>query len=262
MWYDIIGTFSLSMNCCFVVAAVILLALQYVINNPIDEEKSEPSFIHIFVKVLSIAFFSAIIGLIVFNILYPKNYIDRSVRDDYDYIIVFGAGIKDGKTEIINSRLDNAITYAQFYKRCKFVLTGAKGAEEPIEEAVYMMNYMTARGIEDKRIIIDPYSINTEENIFNSLSLIRKDVMRRNARENIVTRPFKSDERIFDLDFLNIGFMSSEFHLTRINLMAHKFGIRKPYDIPCETNILYKPYLYVRENLSLLKAFVLGELKF
>ena len=56
--------------------------------------------------------------------------------------------------------------------------------------------------------------------------------------------------------------MSSEFHLTRINLMAHKYGIRKPYDIPCKTRTIYKPYLYVREDLSLLKALVLWELKF
>ena len=44
------------------------------------------------------------------------------------------------------------------------------------------------------------------------LNLIKKDVLKRNPRENIVTRPFRNDDDKFDLDFLNIGFMSSEFH--------------------------------------------------
>ena len=56
--------------------------------------------------------------------------------------------------------------------------------------------------------------------------------------------------------------MSSEFHLTRISLMAKKYGILRPYSIPCETKALYKPYLYVREDLSLFKALVLNQLKF
>ena len=207
-------------------------------------------------------FFSAFLLITLFNLLYPKNYIKEDEGKGYDYIIVFGAGISDGKTLVMNSRLDNAIEYAKRYRRCKFVLTGAKGEREPIEEAVYMRNYMVERGVSDAMIIIDPYSINTRENIFNALTLIRKDVFRRNPREKIITRPFKNDENKFDLDFLNIGFMSSEFHLTRINLMAKKYGIYKPYDIPCNTRTVYKPYLYIREDLSLIKAFVFNELKF
>ena len=162
----------------------------------------------------------------------------------------------------MNSRIDKAIEYSKIYKRCKFVLTGARGANEPIEEAIYMKNYMTDRGMDERRLIIDTYSYNTYQNVYNSLNLIKKDVLIRNKKERIITRPFKStDKEYFDLDFLNIGFMSSEFHLTRINMMAKKVGIYRPYDISCNTRNLYKPYMYIREDLSLFKAFVLNQLK-
>ena len=258
---DVFMTISLSMNLCFLTATVLLLFLQYVVNNPIDYEKNPPSFFHIFIKIASFFFFFSIISVILFNCLYPKNMINP--RDQkYDYIIVFGAGITEGKTAIMNSRLDTAIEYANKYKRCKFVLTGAKGGKELIEEAAYMRDYMSKRGVKDSNIIVEPFSVNTNENIFNSLKLIRNDVKKRNARENIITRPFKNQSDKFDLEFLNIGFMSSVFHLTRISLMSKKYGILRPYSIPCETKALYKPYLYVREDLSLFKALVLNQLKF
>jgi len=259
---DAVMSISLSMNLCFIAAGALFMMLQFVFNHPVNHEEREPSFFHIFVKIVSFTFFSFIILIIVFNVLYPKNKIDIEGQKDYDYIIVFGAGVADGKTRIINSRLDLAVEYAKNYRRTKFVLTGAKGENEPIEEAIYMRNYMVERGISDSRIIVDPFSVNTQENIYNSLTLIKKDVLRRGRKEKIITRPFKNSDEIFDLDFINIGFMSSDFHLTRINMMAKKQGVFKPYDIECETNILYKPYLYVREDLSLFKAFVLNELKF
>lgn len=257
---DILMTFSLSMNTVLITALVLLLLLYYMSSNPLNLEERTPSFIRIFIKVFSIFFFAGVFALILFNILYPKNYLN--VKDQkYDYIIVFGAGISENKTEIMNSRIDKAVEYSKLYPHCKFVLTGAKGGNELIEEAIYMRNYLHDRGIDDSRILIEPFSINTNENVVNSLNLIKHDVIKRNARENIITRPFKNTDNYFDLDFLNIGFMSSEFHITRINMMAKKIGISRPYDIPCETNPLYKPYLYIREDLSLFKALVLNQIK-
>lgn len=256
---DVFMTFSITMNLCFIFSAILMLILQYFVNNPVDEEEMEPKFIYIFVKIATFLFFFTFIFAILFNCLYPKNYIHDK---DYDYIVVFGAGVSEGKNQIMNSRLDTAIIYARKYKRCKFVLTGAKGKNEPITEALYMKNYMVESGIDERNILVEPFSVNTSENVFNSLKLIKEDIIRRNFRENIITRPFKNDLEKFDLDFVNIGFMSSEFHLTRINLMAKKLGIYHPYDIPCETKLFYRPYLYVREDLSLFKAFVLNQLKF
>ena len=258
---DILMTFSFSMNIVFLTAVILLVMISYIINFPLEKEIRGPSFVRILTIVVSIFFFSGIIFILVFNLIYPKHSLNAK-NQEYAYIIVFGAGVQENKNEIMNSRVDKAIEYSKLYKRCKFVLTGARGANEPIEEAIYMKNYMTERGMDEKRIIIDTYSYNTYENVYNSLNLIKKDIVQRNKREQIITRPFKNtDKDYFDLDFLNIGFMSSEFHLSRINMMAKKFGIYIPYDIACHTRNIYKPYMYIREDLSLFKAFVLNQLK-
>ena len=258
---DIIMTFSFSMNVVFFSAIILLLLMNYIINNPVDKKFRGPSFIRELSKVVTIFFFLGIISIIIFNFIYPKNFINE-LDQNYDYIIVFGAGISENNSQIMNDRIEKAIEYSKKYKRCKFVLTGAKGTNEPIEEAIYMKNYMKDRGVDIKRVLVDTKSFNTYENVYNSLDLIRKDIINRNKRENIITRPFKNSGSYFDLDFLNIGFMSSDFHMTRINMMAKKFGIYRPYDIICETRVFYRPYLYVREDMSLFKAFVLNQLRY
>ena len=257
---NVLMTFSLTMNVVFITAIVLFVLIYYLISNPLDIKERGPSFLRIFIKVFAAFYFIGITSLIFFNIFYPKHYLNTNDQH-YDYIIVFGAGISENKTEIINSRIDKAVEYSKLYPHCKFVLTGAKGGNEQIEEAIYMRNYLKERGIDDKKLLIDPISINTNENILNSLNLIKKDIIRRNAKENIITRPFKNTDNHFDLDFLNIGFMSSEFHLTRINMMAKRIGITRPYNIPCDTKNLYKPYLYVREDLSIFKALILKQIK-
>ncbi len=258
---DVLMTFSISMNVVFLTAVILLLMIQYMVNVPLNKKVRGPSFVRVLITVISIFFFSGVFSIFAFNLMYPKHSINTN-NQEYDYIIVFGAGVKENKNEIMNSRIDKAIEYSKIYKRCKFVLTGARGANEPIEEAIYMKNYMTDRGMDERRLIIDTYSYNTYQNVYNSLNLIKKDVFIRNKKERIITRPFKNtDKEYFDLDFLNIGFMSSEFHLTRINMMAKKVGIYRPYNISCNTRNLYKPYMYIREDLSLFKAFVLNQLK-
>ena len=257
---DMLVSFSLVMNVCFITASALLFLLHKVINDDNYTKYEEPSFYRIFIKVSTSLYFAFILSLVLFNVLYPKNQLSDDSK--YDYIIVFGAGVSEGKNEIMNSRLEVAVKYAKQYPHCKFVLTGAKGNDEPIIEALYMRNYMVERNVKDHNIIVEPFSVNTNENLYKSLSLILEDVIRRNSRENIITRPFKRKPDSFDINFLNIGFMSSEFHLTRINLMAKKMGVLKPYDIKCDTKTIYKPYFYIREDLSLLKAFVLNQLKF
>lgn len=250
--------FSISVFIYFMTAVALFLGLYYTEKFPINPEEDEPSAVHIFIKISSLLFFGITIMLILFNIMYVKPKLPNDQK--YDYIIVFGAGIT-GKNEIINSRIDNAITYAKKYDRCRFVLTGAKGTDEPIEEAYYMMKYMVDRGVREDRIIVEPFSVNTYQNISNSLELIKEDIKRRNARDRIIKRPFISRKGVYDLDFINIGFMSSEFHMTRIVMMAKKAGINSAYSIPCATRPLYVVYMYIRENLSLFKSFVLSQVK-
>ena len=258
--YDIISSFSIVMNMCFFMAAILLILNVYYKIFSVDSKVSAPSFKRIFVSTFTKCFFLFFAVFLLFNILYEKPKIDPMRK--YDYVIVFGCGIRENKTTMINSRIDNAVRYSKIDDKCKFVLTGAKGSDEPMAEAIYMFKYMVDRGVSEDRILIDTFSTNTYANIKNSLALIVDDVLERNPREHIISRPFdRKNKEMFDLDFLDIGFMSSDFHLTRIVMMAKKMGIHRPYVIECTTGLFYKPYMYIRETLSMLKAIILWQVK-
>lgn len=259
---SIITRFSISMLLPFFIAIVLLLLLHFINTKKLDREETGPKFFHVFIYVSSIAFFSIYIIIILLNIFIPKQ-LEKDDRP-FQYIIVFGAGVSVDKSKnvIINKRIEKAIEYANKNKKATFVLSGAKQGDEIIEEASYMRDYMIARGVGPERILVDIFSYNTFENINNSLFIIKEDLLRRNQFENIIDRPFSKIKKIYDFDYLKIGFVSNEFHLWRINMMAKNLGINNINDIVVDT----MPYLYVyyqiREVMSLFKAFALGQLSF
>lgn len=255
---DFIVAFSSTVNLYFFTGAILLLTEYYVLSNPINYKERGPSKRYILINVVFVFFYVITVFLILFNLTYLKDRLPNNSK--YDYIIVFGAGISKDYNTIMNSRIDNAVLYANKYEKCKFVLTGAKGNDEPIAEAYYMKEYMVNRGVDADRIIAEPFSVNTNQNVSNSLEMILNDVIKRNRREYLIDRPIQRSKEKFDVDFLNIGFMSNNFHLTRISLIAEKKGVSRPYLISCDTDLFLLPYMYVRENLSMYKAFVLGEL--
>ena len=259
---DIFATFSISVTIVFLVFALMNFLIYLVLKKAKDYSGRPPSFIIVFIQLFYIVLNISFLVLFIINVSFKKNTLPKN--DEYDYIIVFGAGIKadEDRNFIINSRLDKALEYAKNYKKTVFVLTGAKVDEEPIEEAMYMKNFLTSNGIELDRIMTDTKSINSYQNLYNSYALIEKDMLKRNRTEQFITTPFNTSDDLFDLEILKLGLMSSEFHLTRLVMISKKLGVSNPYVIAADTAIWYKPYCYMRENLSLFKAWVLGELKF
>ena len=254
--------FSISVSLCFFVGAMLSLAKFIMKLKPINKEEREPSFIYIFLNIAFKAYFAVMIGIIMFNIIYYKDVISK--YKTYDYIIVFGGNIDvdNKKNFIVNSRVDKAIELAKENENVRVILTGAKLSGEIIEEAYYMKNYMVKGGIELDRLFTDILSTNTNENIENALYIIKEDVIRRNRRGSFINAPFDRNKNSFDARFLNIGFLSSEFHLTRISMMAKNKGVKRPYVISVNSLWYLLPYYYVRENLSLIKAMALSQLKF
>ena len=259
---NIFASFSISVTIVFLVFALMNFLIYLVLKKAKDYSGRSPSFIIVFIQIFYIILNIAFLILFLINVTYEKNTLP--VNEEYDYIIVFGAGIKadEDRNFIINSRLNKALEYAKVHKKTVFVLTGAKVDEEPIEEAMYMKNFLTSNGIELDRIMTETKSINSYQNLYNSYALIEKDMIKRNRTEQFITTPFNTSDDLFDLEILKLGLMSSEFHLTRLALISKKLGVNNPYVIAAETALWYKPYCYMRENLSIFKAWVLGELKF
>ncbi len=99
---------------------------------------------------------------------------------DKDFIIILGCQIKkDGSlTKLLKGRVDRAIEFRNMQKEKTgkdliFVPSGGQGKDEVMPEAQAMKNYLMANGIDEKNIIIEDKSKNTNENIKFSNEIIK-----------------------------------------------------------------------------------------
>ena len=94
-----------------------------------------------------------------------------------DYIIVLGAKVNRNSvpSKPLYWRIDAAEEYLNENPNTMAILSGGKGADEPISEAQCMYNELTKRGIEPSRLILEEESTDTNENIRNSLKLMPED---------------------------------------------------------------------------------------
>ena len=97
-------------------------------------------------------------------------------REDLDYIIVLGAMVKeDGPSSILAARLNCALRYLEENPDTIVIVSGGQGKDEPFSEAEGMRRYLAEHGVDEARILMEPDSFNTVQNIQNSMKLIEKD---------------------------------------------------------------------------------------
>ena len=100
---------------------------------------------------------------------------------DKDYILILGCQIrKDGTlTKLLQSRADRAVEFARMQreatgKEITFVPSGGQGSDEVMPEAQAIKNYLLGIGIPDERILPEDKSVNTFENLKNSMGIIKE----------------------------------------------------------------------------------------
>lgn len=94
-----------------------------------------------------------------------------------DYVVVLGARVnKNGvPSKPLYWRIDAAEDYLRANPDTKAILSGGKGADEPMSEAQCMYDTLVARGIDASRLLLEDKSTNTNENIRFSLALMEED---------------------------------------------------------------------------------------
>ena len=122
-------------------------------------------------------------------------------KPDLDYVVVLGAQVrKSGPSLVLRYRLDKAIEYLDANPNTICIVSGGKGPNEPFPEAQGMADYLKEHGIAEQRILEEPDSKTTEENIVNSKKMINDD----NA---------------------SIGVITNNFHMFRALQIADKYGL-------------------------------------
>ena len=88
-------------------------------------------------------------------------------------VIILGAGVYGTTPSLsLRVRLEAALDYVQTRPDIPIVLSGGQGPGEDISEAEAMRVWLTARGVDESRLILEDRSTSTKENLENSLALL------------------------------------------------------------------------------------------
>lgn len=144
-------------------------------------------------------------------------------------VIVLGCRVKEnGPSLMLDKRISAAYDYLSENESVICIASGGKGDDEPISEAECIKNGLVSRGISPDRIILEDKSVNTRENIANSLAILES--LGAPAQAVVVT---------------------SEFHQLRAKIIGRKAGL-ECYAVSSRTALPLLPSYVIREWLGLL----------
>ena len=175
----------------------------------------------------------ALLALILVGVLSFCGLFACVMYGAYDHI----QGVReDGPSVLLRDRLDEALDYLEDHPDMTVVVSGGQGPDEPTSEAQAMADYLTAHGVEEEKVLLEPDSHNTAQNLDYSRRLL--------DREGIDT----SD---------GVLLVSNGFHLTRARMLAERAGFEQVSTLAAPASHLpSRLYMYVREPLALVKSFL------
>ena len=104
-----------------------------------------------------------------------------SEKPGLDYVIVLGAKVHErGISNSLRQRLNKAIQYSRKSPGTVLILSGGQGADEPMTEAQAMYQYLLENGVSPTRLIMEPVSSSTVENIaYSQLIILQREQSKR-----------------------------------------------------------------------------------
>ncbi len=154
-----------------------------------------------------------------------------------DYLIVLGAGLRGDKPSLsLKNRLDAALVYLQENPGCTAIVSGGQGPGEDMSEAQAMSDYLTARGIEPGRVVMEDRATSTLENLSFSCGILR--------------------ERGVEPEGVRLAVASSEYHLYRAEYLGRTMGLEL-HGVAARTSLPFlKANYFIREAFAVLYTWV------
>lgn len=185
-----------------------------------------------------------------------------SNKENLDYVIVLGARVKEHTiSNSLKMRLDKAIEYAQDNPDTVLVLSGGIGPGESVSEAQVMWEYLLYNGVRPEQMLIEDQSISTVENIAYSRVVIeqhrqkdKKELVPLHQKRTSVPYAIAPDKP------LEIGVLTSNFHIYRARMTAEKWGFDNVYGISAASDPVLFVHLCVRECASIVKDRLMGNM--
>ena len=150
-----------------------------------------------------------------------------------DAVVVLGAGVNGKSPSLsLHTRLTAALDYLEENPDVPVVLTGGRGYGEEITEARCMYDWLTARGVDPARLILEEQAGNTAENFAFS------------------KKPL--EEQGVDPAEDSVAVVTNDFHIARSRLIAARQGYGHAFGVPAEL-----PWLHLEVNYYLREAFAM-----
>ncbi|MCR5120833.1 MAG: YdcF family protein [Ruminococcus sp.] len=144
-------------------------------------------------------------------------------------VIVLGCQVRGERpSKMLARRLDIAYGVMERYPSAMVVVSGGKGSDEAISEAECMKRYLTEKGADVSRIIMEDTSTTTFENISNSFA---------------ITDPMGLGR--------DITIVTDGYHQYRAALIAKSMGAGEVTAVSANTEKRFIPTYWVREWLAL-----------
>lgn len=154
-----------------------------------------------------------------------------------DAVIVLGAAVRGERVTLpLQYRLDSAVEYHEKNPEAYIIVTGGKGLQEDITEALAMERYLLSKGVPEDKILKEEKATSTEENMAFSKKIADK-ILPEDYSICVITNDFhvlRGTSMAKDAGFLNVTHKGA--HLQWYNLL------------PC----------YLRESLAVLKFWIIG----
>ena len=182
--------------------------------------------------------FQTALTLALVSLICIESYVINIGRSDLsalpaDAVVVLGAGVNGTQPSLsLYTRLTVALDYLEENPDVPVVLTGGRGYGEEITEAQWMYDWLTARGVDPARLILEEQAGNTAENFAFSKELL--------------------EEQGIDPAEDSVAVVTNDFHIARSRLIAVRQGYGHAFGVPAEL-----PWLHLEVNYYLREAFAM-----
>lgn len=158
---------------------------------------------------LTLLFVLVIINFIV--IISSTYYMDDDINyKNYDYVLVLGAGVRDGRpSKMLKDRLDKVLDIYNYNSDITIIVSG--DSVSPLyDETSVMMKYLQEHNVKAENIIIDKYGVST----YDSIVRIKEVVL--NKKVIIVTQKYHLYRSVYiaysnDLDVIGVSCNNNKY---------------------------------------------------
>lgn len=125
--------------------------------------------------ILGIAAVIAVMSINLYIVKKTENRIRYTFSEDYDCILVLGAGVRDGKPRpMLQDRLDYAIDLYRKGVAPKLIMSGDHGRKD-YDEVNIMKQYAINKGVPSEDIFMDHAGFSTYESIYRARDIFKAD---------------------------------------------------------------------------------------